>query len=211
MNQVSRSTLFKNHKRSLILYPIPSYREYKYSFEKSKKKIVFLGIQDISDERKGYKYFLNAVSILKESIEEEDFKNIQFRIAGKNKNKSKNMFKNFQFLGHLNNIKLVKEYCKADLFLCSSIEDNGPMMINEALSFGTPVVCFDVGISRDLVNKKNGFIAENKNPGSLSEGIKFALFKKNYDRKKIIAKSKSLFSYEIIANKWKTLINDTLQ
>nr|NLU58809.1 glycosyltransferase [Pseudomonas sp. BIGb0427] len=52
-------------------------------------------------------------------------------------------------------------YRKADLFVSTSIEDAGPMMVGEALMCGVPVVAFDVGIATELVEEgRNGFIVD---------------------------------------------------
>jgi glycosyltransferase involved in cell wall biosynthesis len=38
------------------------------------------------------------------------------------------------------------------LFICPSVEDSGPMMINEAIMSGTPVASFEMGVALDLVD-----------------------------------------------------------
>jgi len=206
LNQVKRSSLFKNHKKSLIYYPIPNLRLESESY--NKEKIIFLGTQDFNDKRKGISYFIKAINLFKESIGDSKFYKIQFRIAGNKKLKIS--YKNFKYLGYLDEVKLAKEYSKADLFICPSIEDNGPMMINEALSYGTPVVAFDVGISRDLIHKGNGYIAKNKDAYDLSEGIKKIITNKQLSREQIIIDSRRKLSYSVITRKWKKLIYDTL-
>ena len=206
LNQVNKSTLFKNHKKSLIYYPIPNLR---LESESSKKgKIIFLGTQDFNDKRKGIAYLIKAIELFKESVGDSKFYKIQFRIAGNRK--LPNTYKNFNYLGYLDEIKLAKEYIKADLFICPSIEDNGPMMINEALTYGTPVVAFDMGISKDLIHEGNGYIAKNKDAVDLSEGIKKIIFSKHLSRQQIITDSRNKLSYSVIKKKWKSLIYDII-
>ena len=49
-------------------------------------------------------------------------------------------------------------YAAADIFICSSVEDSGPMMINESMMSGTPVAAFEMGVAIDLVvNGTTGF------------------------------------------------------
>ena len=82
-----------------------------------------------------------------------------------------------RFLGFLNSEKdLAEAYQASDLFLCPSIEDSGPMMINESIMCGVPVVCFDMGVAADLViNLQTGFVAELGNSRQLAVGIETIL------------------------------------
>ena len=208
---VQKSSLFKSLQTSLIYYPI----NFDVNFEiikhkKKKKKIIFFGTQNLTDKRKGVKYFIKAIEELKKNVGENIFSNILIMIAGKDKCAfPKNL--NTNFIGYLNQEELIKQYLISDLFVCSSVEDNGPMMINEALSLGTPVVAFDTGISKDLINNKNGYIARNMDSKDLAKGIEYCLIKREYSKQKIKNDMKSIMSNKIILNKWKKLINDTIQ
>ena len=54
-----------------------------------------------------------------------------------------------------------------------SIEDSGPMMINESIMCGTPVVCFDMGVARDLVHTgRTGYRAALRDSSDLAFGIR---------------------------------------
>ena len=57
------------------------------------------------------------------------------------------------------------------MFLNQSIQDAGPIMINESLSCGLPVISFKIGLAKDIVNKKNGFLAEKVDHYSLAKEI----------------------------------------
>ncbi len=70
---------------------------------------------------------------------------------------------------------LAKLYSSCDIFLCPSVEDNGPMMINEAVLSGCAIVSFDVGVSQDLVSDINGYLAENFNDYDLFLGLRSLL------------------------------------
>ena len=59
-----------------------------------------------------------------------------------------------------NENELIRSYQNSDFFLNQSIQDTGPVMINEALACGVPVVSFKIGISNDVIrNNFNGYLA----------------------------------------------------
>ena len=67
-----------------------------------------------------------------------------------------------------NEIEFAKIYSGVDLFICPSVEDSGPMMINESILSGTPVLAFKMGVAIDLVvNNDTGYLAELGNSASL--------------------------------------------
>lgn len=71
---------------------------------------------------------------------------------------------------------LATAYQAADVFVCPSIEDSGPMMINEAIMSGTPVVAFEMGVAVDLVHTgQTGYRALLGDAGDLARGIGFVL------------------------------------
>jgi glycosyltransferase involved in cell wall biosynthesis len=86
------------------------------------------------------------------------------------------------YLGYLdNNYGIASAYQAADIFLCPSIEDSGPMMINQSVMSGTPVVSFEMGVSLDLVlTGETGYRAKLKDSSDMASGI-FKILKLNSD------------------------------
>lgn len=79
-------------------------------------------------------------------------------------------------LGFVDTEMLATAYAAADLFVCPSIEDSGPMMVNEALMSGTPVVGFRMGVIPDLVTPGvTGEIAGRMDSDALSDALATAL------------------------------------
>jgi glycosyltransferase involved in cell wall biosynthesis len=75
-------------------------------------------------------------------------------------------------LGFVNAKTLARAYAAADVFACPSVEDSGPMMINEALMCGTPVVAFDMGVARDLILPgETGQIAPLADAAAFARGL----------------------------------------
>jgi len=140
------------------------------------KKIILFGAQSIREKRKGYKYFIEALNILKGLLgdKSELLNDIVIIIAGA---KSLKLPFPEYYLGILEEDEdLVLAYQAADVYVSSSVEDSGPMMINESIMCGTPVVSFDIGVALDLVyTGKTGYRAKLKNSLDLSQGIKFIL------------------------------------
>ena len=63
-------------------------------------------------------------------------------------------------------------YQAADVYLCPTIADAGPLMIPEALMCGTPVVAFDVGYAVDLIRDgETGYVVRSRDPGDLAAAL----------------------------------------
>ena len=97
-------------------------------------------------------------------------------------------------IGYLNGDKeLAEAYQIATVFVSSSIQDSGPMMINESIMCGTPVVSFKMGVAEDLVvNGETGHIAELKSFEGLAYGISKILNLDYIDYKEMREKCRKL-------------------
>lgn len=138
------------------------------------KKIIFIGASDVLENRKGFSYFIEAMNLIFEN-NLIDKNSIIIMSAGNNKPKDiLNKIKfNHRHIGYLDgDCELAEAYQMATMFVSSSIEDSGPLMINESIMCGTPVVSFDMGVAKDLViNGETGYIAELRNIKDLANGI----------------------------------------
>lgn len=78
-----------------------------------------------------------------------------------------------QHLGLLGDDRsLALAYSAADVFVSASLEDAGPMMVNEALACGTPVAAFEIGTAADFVVHGNtGGLAPRGDAAALSRAI----------------------------------------
>lgn len=131
------------------------------------KKIIFIGATFLDEERKGMKELLLSLKYLKS-------KNIFFIIAG---TKLKGSFPfEYKYVGYLNQKDLVKAYQAADLFICPSLEDSGPLMINQSIMCGTPVVSFDMGSAQDILQTgQTGYKANFNDISDLAYGVDYIL------------------------------------
>jgi len=142
------------------------------------KKIILFGNQALSLKRKGMSYLLEALQILA-NRNDVDKGSLLIAIAG-DMDQNRAFFDtsfNYINLGFLDSDEmLATAYQAADMFICPSVEDSGPMMINESIMCGTPVVSFAMGVAPDLVHTGvTGYRAELKNSADLAHGIKSIL------------------------------------
>ncbi len=137
-------------------------------------KSIFIGSESFKEKRKGFQYLVEAFEIL---VQQFNFspQNITLIFAGKSEVNGSSIFKKFNIIktGYITDEKLLSNcYRAADIFISSSIEDSGPMMINESLMSGTPIVAFDMGVALDLViNGETGYRARNKDSEDLAIGL----------------------------------------
>ena len=115
-------------------------------------KVIFWGAGHLKDPRKGFNEFLDSIDILAKTYEENE--NIFIYIAGEADDATRNKVLPFRsrFAGKLSLEEIIEAYQMSHLYACSSVEDSGPTMINQAIICGTPVVSFEMGISLDLVH-----------------------------------------------------------
>lgn len=139
------------------------------------KKIVFFGALSITSKRKGFSELIESLRIVKDRT--NDSLNIHLAIAGYgNIDLEKNLPFDYTLLGYLNHTQLALAFQAADVFVSPSIEDSGPMVVNQSIMCGTPVVAFEMGVALDLVVKgKTGYRAKLKDCDDLAQGIKYIL------------------------------------
>jgi glycosyltransferase involved in cell wall biosynthesis len=138
----------------------------------TERRIIFFGAQKFSQRRKGMPLLSEALGRLAGRLPAADLPFLL--IAGDASDfadLSKHGYPQRQ-LGFVGTEMLADAYAAADFFVCPSVEDSGPMMINEALMSGTPVVAFDIGVVPDLVQSGlTGAVAAQLEPVSLAEAM----------------------------------------
>ena len=78
-----------------------------------------------------------------------------------------------------NRQELVEIYTAADIFVNTSIEDNFPTVILEALACGTPVVTYDTGGSGEALEKEFGRKVKQGDIAALKQAIEDLLKQSN--------------------------------
>lgn len=135
---------------------------------------ILMGCQNANSKRKGFEYLLESLKILFEKLNVEQRQRIKVLIVSRKFTES---FVEIPFekqhIDYINDYRLLSLlYQASDVFVNSSIEDSGPMMVSEALACGTPVVGFDMGVVNNMViNDYNGYKAVLKDSNDLAKGI----------------------------------------
>ena len=139
-------------------------------------QVILFGADNINNKRKGVKYLLDSLFILKETYTKSS--DIVLVLFGKNKSLDINQFPfNVIEVGKiLDENTLIELYSSADVFVLPSIEDNLPNTIVEASCCGLPTVAFNTGgIPEMILHKKTGYLAELKSSNELAKGIQWIL------------------------------------
>lgn len=181
--QLNKSSLFKDKRKYKVLLPINE--KVFHSSDKNSareelglpydKKIIFFGAVSVDEKRKGFNELIETLDILFHNL--TDPSKIHLVIAGNNSSYFKDSLRfSYSMLGFLDQNKLAKAFQTADVFVSPSIEDSGPMMINQSIMCGTPVVSFKTGVAQDLIkNKETGYLAKLRDTNDFSEGIKYII------------------------------------
>lgn len=131
------------------------------------KKIILCLAADFEDERKGIKYFFDSLKYITE-------KNWMIVTAGKviNYDKIKEMYIEIKQMGYIKDKNEISDlYNLADIFCISSLDDNFPTTVLEAMACGIPVVGFNVGGIPEQVVEGCGFMVKSKDIKALGKAI----------------------------------------
>ena len=198
--QAKRSSLFKNNAIHKVLLSVDSdvFRpvdkesiRFKLNIP-ANKKIIFFGSVGLTEKRKGMYYLIESLKLLKQKTNPDDrgfADKVLLLIAGKEIEQIADSLPfEYHYLGTVNNTYgIASAYQAADVYVCPSIEDSGPMMINQSMMCGTPVVSFEMGVAFDLVLPgKTGYRAKLKDTMNMAQGI-LNILKLNKDNYKIMS------------------------
>jgi glycosyltransferase involved in cell wall biosynthesis len=199
-NGITDTRLFndKHRKYAKELFDVPS-----------SAKLIFTGSWFTDDERKGLDYFVEALDYLWNDSDEFTRQNTYILVAGEHIEGNKRL-QQIRFKKHL--IDYIKDYRllslayqASDIFVCSSIEDSGPLMVSEALSCGTPVVGFEMGIvSNMVINGYNGYKALLKDSKDLARGMDSIL---SLSKQEFLSYSKNSIQQVVDFSSYKVLID----
>jgi glycosyltransferase involved in cell wall biosynthesis len=192
---IERSSLFGSHRIADIPVPLDD-RIFRPFDQRAARdllhvpqdaRVIFFGASSMEDPRKGIPELLAALQLLWNRLDQGgivDGKQVMLLVAGRNGRLVVDR-QPFQAVnvGYLrDDLTLALAYQAADLFVCPSVEDGGPMMIAEAMMCGSPVVAFHSGMAPDLIrHRENGYLARIRDALDLAEGLLFLLSQAGVD------------------------------
>jgi len=179
-------------------------------------KFIFLSgfMPSRKDLHKGTSYLLESMAFLKEraGIAADKIELVVF--GNRNAEDVPEFPFKTSFLGTISDDKkLAACYAAADAFLTTSVEDNLPYTVMEALACGTPVIAFTTGGIPDMVqHEHNGYLATYRSSESFTDGMEWII--KHPDRETLNQNARKSvlnnFSENIIAEKHIQLYNKLL-
>jgi glycosyltransferase involved in cell wall biosynthesis len=134
------------------------------------KKVLLFGAQILKDFRKGGDLLLKALSSLPESLKAEI---VLITIGNGGEVIAKAVGIETLNLGYVSSDRLkCLAYSAADLFIFPTRADNLPLVLQESMACGTPMVSFKVGGVPDLVRSEiTGYLAQPEDAQDLGNGI----------------------------------------
>ncbi len=156
------------------------------------KKILLFAAAKASDPRKGRDYLIKASRILAEQGEE-----IQILIAGSHgEEMQQQLALPTTIMGYVTPSDMPSLYNAVDLYVTSSLLENLPNTIMEAMACGTPCVAFDTGGIPEMIDhRENGYVARYKDAEELANGISWALQEEIHARLSASARRKAVEMY----------------
>jgi len=180
-----------------------------WNLPKDKKLVLFGAVGATSDPRKGFNELSNTLHKLEN-------KDIEFVVFGSSQPKeSQNFGFKTHYLGSLaDDVSLVILYSSVDMTIVPSLQENLSNVIMESLACGTPVVGFDIGGNRDMVeHQKNGYLAKPFDTTDLANGIEWVINNENYEELCEKAREKVLkeFDSNVVVKKYIALYEEILE
>lgn len=179
--------------------------------ETTRPRLLF-GSANVTDPRKGFRYFAEALLLLQKQYPELM---PDILIFGKGRTY---LFDELPYpvhhLGLLTTTDdIVAAYNAADVMVVPSLEDNLPNTVIESLSCGTPVVGFDTGGIPEMIDhQQNGYLAMAGSAQELADGLAFILTSSAPEqiRQQARLSAEARFSEEVVAGQYVALYQQLL-
>lgn len=163
-----------------------------FHIPKDKKVILFGAMNSLGDPRKGAEELFKAINML-------EVEHTVFVIAGSSRPEQPLDLKYpVYFIPPLQDeVSLPLMYNVADVMIVPSLQENLANSIVESLSCGVPVVAFDIGGNKDMIDhKKNGYLADIYNAKDMAQGIEWVIEHKGYEQLALNARDKVLNTFD---------------
>ena len=206
---IKKSLLFRHNKvyvipnivNSMDFYP-KNKKEIKHMFEiPTDKKIIGFGAAYGLREKKSMKGTEYLLQLLRKIDNPENYFLIIFGPV--EDNFIKNISIPFFATGYIFNQKILASiYNLCDVIINPSLIENLPYICLESIKCGIPVVAFDVGGTKDIIeHKKTGYLATPYNVEELLEGLNYCFQNSNCLLQNCLEKSNKDFNLDKIIEK----------
>jgi glycosyltransferase involved in cell wall biosynthesis len=194
-NWIKKSSLFRTNRTENILLGVDHtiFKKIDKVVARSlldlpvEKNLILFGCFNLNDKRKGGNYLLDALKIMHEDVNTKiDINNdsiILVTIGDVQRFDTSQLSFEHINLGLINDDRILSlVYNAMDVVAVPSIDDVGPLIVNEVIMCETPVIAFNIGIAPDIIqNERFGYLAENFNAKDFSKGLLKLLFEKSYE------------------------------
>ncbi len=191
--RLEKSLLWNHHKwhklieivNEEIFYPVKDKSALRKEFNLPlDKRIILFGSTFLDEQRKGMR-------VLLEALQKVDRSDAYCVVVGSRDELSVPL--PYIRLGRVDIHTLAKLYRLSDVFICPSLEDSGPQMVNQSIMSGIPVVSFEIGVSLDIVRTgETGYRAQFNNPDDLAKGVNYILDLNKSDYQKMCINCREL-------------------
>ena len=218
------SALIKNHRVVSIPNPIDIQKFKLFSDRGScrrqlglpgHKQLMLFGAANVTDKRKGIYYLIEAIDCLL-AVRPHLAEMMGVVVFGEAKAEFVSLLKIPVYsLGYVSDVgQIVALYNAIDVFVTSSLEENLPNTIMEAMACGVPCVGFHIGGIPEMIDhKENGYVALYKDADDLARGIDWVLNKA--DREKLSSNARKKveenYSEAVVAKQYIDLYRSLLK
>ena len=169
-------------------------------------RLLLFGSQKITDERKGFRFLVEACETIKKNHPELSSQIGVVVLGGQSDVvQSQLPFPVFPISYVSDQQHIVDLYNAVDIYVTPSLQDNLPNTIVEAMSCGVPCVGFNVGGIPEMIDhKQNGYVAKYRDADDFAEGIVWTLNQDGYTKLSELSRAKAVATYsqESVANKY---------
>ncbi|MBC8152689.1 MAG: glycosyltransferase family 4 protein [Bacteroidetes bacterium] len=223
-DEAMRSPLLRNKQFSVIPYaidqdvfrPVPDmpYLQDTAYLRTNNQPTLLFGSASLTDPRKGFSYFAEALTLLKDRL--PDSIQPEVLVFGKGTvYQLGDLSYPVRHLGVLTDEdQLVAAYNGADAMVVPSLEDNLPNTVIEALACGTPVIAFRTGGIPEMIDHtQNGYLADVGSAEQLADGLYWLLTHPDLARLRQNARqsAEERFSEPVVAGQFYDLYRSLLQ
>ncbi len=215
------SSLLKNFRITTIPNPIDT-EQFRHGDKRASRSLlglapdkdyILFAAAKVSATGKGFHFFRQAVQLLVEK-NPTIVHSVELLVLGKGSEESlTDLPLKATSMGYLQDAEQIgRVYNAASMFVTTSLEENLPNTIMEAMACGTPAVGFSTGGIPEMIDHlENGYVAAYKSAESVRDGIVWVLEQGEELGEKARAKVVRTYAEDIVARQYNQLYTALLE